>query len=132
MTLVGWLRGRDGSVSHYERFPKFGCVVFGTDLIYKYWTSFTLTVRACKCVRCLLCACARDMLRLFSHAAEVTLQSPNDKERLSALWRDLLRVGAAMKEEKLGREKLQPVSDSSNNLLCASVALVINLSRRET
>lgn len=34
----------------------------------------------------------RDMYRLMCHAAEATISSQADKERLAALWRDLLRV----------------------------------------
>jgi len=34
----------------------------------------------------------RDIYRIMCHAAETTLSSNNDKERLAALWRDLLRV----------------------------------------
>lgn len=34
----------------------------------------------------------RDIYRIMCHAAETTLHSSADKERLAALWRDLLRV----------------------------------------
>lgn len=34
----------------------------------------------------------RDIYLIVCHAAETTLSSANDKERLAALWRDLLRV----------------------------------------
>jgi paired amphipathic helix protein Sin3a len=34
----------------------------------------------------------RDIYRIICHAAESTLSNPSDKERLAALWRDLIRT----------------------------------------
>lgn len=38
----------------------------------------------------------RDIYRIMCHAAEHTLSSSSDKERLAALWRDLLRVSTIL------------------------------------
>ena len=82
--------------SHFILFLLLICFLFFLLTCFLPFFFFLYTPLNLSCVLSHPSDYFRDVYRVLCHAAECLVSSPTDKERLPAMWRDLLRVSACM------------------------------------